>query len=226
MALNNLRISALLALATAAACGDSSLPSENLDAATTFGSDGGSSGPVAWPGQTGIDGGPWVPSQTCWERAVALVELLTPAQCFGQMTTVDSDGLTVSRGHLGLAGLGLQRRRLGSRSRGAISNLIPDWSAMISSYLDVAKGFEPAHRAALRHRRGPREQQRPGRGDLPAQHRARGHRATWPWSSRWGASPRSRCWAWAPTGPSPRRSRPRSTSAGAAPTKPSARTPS
>jgi beta-glucosidase len=148
VALNFLRISALLALATTVACGGS--PSENLDAATSFpdgGQDGdaGSGWPAVWPGQTGIDGGPWIPSQTCWDRAVALVELLTPAQCYGQMTTVDSSGLTVSEATSALLGSVFSGGSSDptSATTGAISNLIPDWVAMISSYLDVAKGFVP-----------------------------------------------------------------------------------
>jgi beta-glucosidase len=106
--------------------------------------DGGSSGPAVWPGQTGIDGGPWVPSQPCWERAVALVELLTPAQCFGQMTTVDSSGLTVAEATSSLLGSVFSGGGSDPVSPGGVvSNLIPDWLAMISSYLDVAKGFNP-----------------------------------------------------------------------------------
>jgi len=143
VALNNSRILALLTLTTLAACGDSPL-SENLDAATTFGPDGGSSGPVAWPGETSIDGGPWVPSQTCWERAAALVELLTPAQCFGQMTTVDSSGLTVAEATSALLGSVFSGGGSDPTTPGGVtSNLIPDWLAMISSYLDVAKGSTP-----------------------------------------------------------------------------------
>jgi len=104
VALNILRISAFLALATAVACGSSSSDGSETDAATSFpqggqggnaGLDGGPSGTGGWPSQLGIDGGAWVPSQACYDKAVALVELLTPTQCYGQMATVDSNGLTV-----------------------------------------------------------------------------------------------------------------------------------
>ena len=152
MTLNSLRISALLALATTLTCGGSSSSNSGTDAATAFpdgggnaGLDGGPSWPVVWPGQTGIDGGAWLPSQTCWDRAIALVELLTPAQCFGQMTTVDSNGLTVSEATSALLGSVFSGGGSDPSIPGTatISNQIADWSAMISSYLDVAKGFSP-----------------------------------------------------------------------------------
>ena len=147
-----LQLSAFLTIAATVACGDSS-PSSGSDAAATFpdggqggnaGLDGGPSGTWDWPGQTGIDGGAWVPSQTCWERAVALVELLTPAQCYGQMTTVDSYGLTVAEATSSLLGSAFSGGGSDPVSPGGtVSNLIPDWKAMISSYLDIAQGFTP-----------------------------------------------------------------------------------
>ena len=154
MTLNVLRISALLALTTVVACGSSPSHGSGGAVGTTFpdsgqggnvGLDGGPSGTPVWPGQPGIDGGAWIPSQACYDKAVALVELLTPAQCFGQMTTVDSSGLTV--GEATSAFLGSVFSGGGSdptsATTGAISNLIADWSALISSYLNVAKGFNP-----------------------------------------------------------------------------------
>jgi beta-glucosidase len=150
---NILRISALLTVAFTAACGGSSSGNTGGAAGTTFpqagqggnnGFDGGA-GPAVWPGQTGIDGGAWIPSQACWDRAAALVELLTPAQCFGQMTTVDSNGLSVSEATTALLGSVFSGGGSDptSASTNQISNLIPDWLALISSYLDVAKGYSP-----------------------------------------------------------------------------------
>jgi beta-glucosidase len=157
VSLNTLRISALLLLAIPAACGSGNSGS-GTDVATAFpqegpdagaGLDGGPLWPVAWPGQTGIDGGidggTWLPSQTCWDRAIALVELMTPAQCYGQMATVDSNGLTVSEATTSLLGSVFSGGGSDptSATTGGISNLIVDWSAMISSYLNVAAGFVP-----------------------------------------------------------------------------------
>ena len=157
MTLNIWRISALLALTTTVVCGCSTSDisgGSSGSVATTFpdggqggnaGLDGGPSWPAVWPGQTAIDSGTWIPSQTCWNKAISLAELLTPAQCFGQMTTVDSNGLTVSEATSALLGSvfsggGSDPTSVTTR---AISNLITDWSAMISSYLNVAKGFNP-----------------------------------------------------------------------------------
>ena len=152
MALKTSRIPALLVFCTMAACGSST--SEHLDIAAAFPDggqagnadrDGGSSWPAVWPGQTGSDGGTWVPSQTCWDRAVALVEVLTPAQCFGQMATVDSSRLTITEVTSALLGSVFSGGSSDPTIPGTstVSNHIADWSTMISSYLDVAKGFVP-----------------------------------------------------------------------------------
>jgi hypothetical protein len=132
---NILRISALLALATTVACGGSSSNPENTGgvAGTTFppGSQGGNGG---WA-PTSIDGGTPVAAQTCFDRAAALVELLTPAQCYGQMTQVDSPGLTVNEATAALLGSVLS----GGSSDPASGNKITDWISLVTSYVDIAK---------------------------------------------------------------------------------------
>ncbi|MBN2577349.1 MAG: glycoside hydrolase family 3 C-terminal domain-containing protein [Deltaproteobacteria bacterium] len=148
MAINIFRIAALVALAGAAACGSSSekSPWGALGGASgqggTYGFDGGPlglGGFTGMGGQTGIDGSTWTPAATCVERASALVEALTPAQRYGQMTTVDSYGLTVSEATSALLGSVFS----GGSSDPAGGNTIADWTSLVSSYLDVAKGFAP-----------------------------------------------------------------------------------
>ena len=149
--INFLRIAALVALASVAACNGSSSDNPGASggaAGATFpqggqggnaGLDGAPSGTGGWPGQTGIDGGAWIPSQACFDRAVALVELLTPAQCYGQMTQVDSNGLTVSEATSALLGSVLS----GGGSDPSTGNTIANWIGLVSSYLDIAKGGNP-----------------------------------------------------------------------------------
>jgi len=148
---NLVRISALVVFTAAASCGGSPSPDPGGSASGVGGAfpqggqggnaglDGGPTGSGGWPTQTGIDGGAWLPSQTCFETATALVEVLTPAQCFGQMTQVDSDGLTVSEATSALLGSVLS----GGGSDPSSGNSIADWSALVSSYLDIAKTFQP-----------------------------------------------------------------------------------
>lgn len=139
-----------LALLTAAACGGSS--SEN-DSSVASGIDGfdpwsqggsaGSDGGVLGTGgvipQPGIDGGAWVPSASCQDRAASIVAILTPAQMFGQMTQVDSDGLTVSEAQSAMLGSVLS----GGGSDPSSGNKVTDWIKLVSSYLDIAKGGNP-----------------------------------------------------------------------------------
>jgi beta-glucosidase len=73
-----------------------------------------------------------------------MVEVMTATQCYGQMTTVDSSGLTVGEATAALLGSVFSGGSSDpTNAAGAISNLIPDWTAMISSYLNVAKGSSP-----------------------------------------------------------------------------------
>ncbi len=139
-----------LALLTAAACGgtssenDSSVPSgiDGFDPwgqGGSAGSDGGVSGTGGVIPQPGIDGGAWAPSASCQDRAASIVAILTPAQMFGQMTQVDSDGLTVSEAKSAMLGSVLS----GGGSDPSSGNKVADWINLVSSYLDIAKGGSP-----------------------------------------------------------------------------------
>ncbi len=142
-----LRISALLLLTNAVACGgdSTSMPADSGVAGNwgghwgSSGSDSGPSGTGGSPGQTSVDGGAWVPSQACYDKAVALVEILTPAQACGQMTQVDSNGLTVAEATSAQLGSVLS----GGGSDPATGNMIADWLSLVSSYVNVAKASNP-----------------------------------------------------------------------------------
>ena len=144
MASNILRIPAILAFALFAACDGSTTSTPNGaggavgglgDAGDFFNGDGGWS---ALGGQPSHDGG-WSPSPTCFQKAMTLAEALTPAQWFGQMTQVDSNGLTVAEATSAFLGSVLS----GGGSDPKSGNKISDWTALISSYLDMAKAFSP-----------------------------------------------------------------------------------
>lgn len=144
--LDTLRISAFVLMASTAACGSSDNATSTVDAMTSWGDLGGGerdAGTAGDGGQAtlplGVDGGPWVPSQACFDRASALVEVLTPPQCFGQMTQVDTSGLTVSEATSALLGAVLS----GGGSDPSTGNKISDWTTLVSSYLDIAKTFSP-----------------------------------------------------------------------------------
>lgn len=134
-----LRISLFVALAAVAACQGSS----NSDGSTgpVGGTRGLSSLDGGWSGLGGhssVDGG-WSPSSTCYQKATALIEAMTPAQWFGQMTQVDSAGLTVGEATSAFLGSVLS----GGSSDPPSGNKITDWSALVSSYLGIAKSFNP-----------------------------------------------------------------------------------
>lgn len=86
-----------------------------------------------------MDGSVAIPSASCVDKAAALVETMTPAQRFGQMTQVDSNGLTVSEATTAMLGSVLS----GGGSDPTGGNKITDWTALITSYLNIAKGFNP-----------------------------------------------------------------------------------
>jgi beta-glucosidase len=91
-------------------------------------------------GPEGIDGGTgaaWTPSTTCQVRAAALLDVLTLAQQIGQMTTVDSYGL--SPGEATAAELGSVFS--GGSSDPPTGNGILDWTALVTSYLDITQSF-------------------------------------------------------------------------------------
>jgi beta-glucosidase len=145
-----LRASALALLAVAAACGsssssnDSSVPS-GIDGFDPWGGQGGNAGLDGGAGTGGatippsVDGGAWVPSATCQERAATILAILTPAQMFGQMTQVDSNGLTVSEATSAMLGSVFS----GGGSDPTTGNKATDWVKLVSSYLDIAKGGNP-----------------------------------------------------------------------------------
>jgi beta-glucosidase len=135
------RIPLLLLLASTVGCDGSSAPEDpgvggmvSLGGAI-FNADGGWS---ALGGRPSQDGG-WSPSSTCFERAMAVAEAMTPAQWFGQMTQVDSDGLTVAEATAAQLGSVLS----GGGSDPKSGNSITDWVALITSYLGIAKTFTP-----------------------------------------------------------------------------------
>jgi beta-glucosidase len=64
---------------------------------------------------------------------------MTPAQRYGQMTTVDSDGLTVSEATTQLLGSVFS----GGSSDPSSGNTITDWVNLVSSYLDITKSYNP-----------------------------------------------------------------------------------
>jgi beta-glucosidase len=83
--------------------------------------------------------GPWAPSASCSDKASALVAKLTPAQLFGQMTQVDHYGLSTSEANQQFLGSVLS----GGSSDPSSGNKASDWIALTTSYINVAKGFNP-----------------------------------------------------------------------------------
>ena len=152
-------------------------------------------------------------------RVNALLARMTLDEKIGQMTQPDQEFLKDEAD--------IETYFLGSVLSGGDSdpktNSLADWTEMYERLQAHSRQDAAEDPAALRRRRGARPQQRAGGGDLPAQHRPRGH-------ARRGAGrgdrahhrPR-RSAPPASSGPSRRASPCRGTSAGAAPTKASAR---
>ena len=86
-----------------------------------------------------IDGGPWFPSASCRDRAASLTDGMTQAQWFGQMTLVDSAGLTGTEATAALLGGVFS----GGSSDPPGGNTVADWTGLVTSYVNVAKGFNP-----------------------------------------------------------------------------------
>jgi beta-glucosidase len=142
VAINTWRISTFLALACLAACGGSSSGGAGGTGGGLGGQGGGESydsGGLGGWALTGIDGGAWAPSATCVDRASALVEVMTPAQRYGQMTTVDSNGLTVSEATTQLLGSVFS----GGSSDPSTGNKSTDWTTLVTSYLAITQGYNP-----------------------------------------------------------------------------------
>ena len=108
-----LQVTALVVPITLIACSGSPSPDGSAGEGATGGNLGGQSGSLAYGydagglggwAAAGIDGGAWGPSTGCVARASALVAAMTPSQRYGQMTTVDSNGLTVSEATTQLLG--------------------------------------------------------------------------------------------------------------------------
>jgi beta-glucosidase len=126
-------------------------PTDQGGSASTSGGQGGSSpngqGGGTSPaggrgGSTSPDGGasgPWAPSASCSDKANALVAKFTPAQLFGQMTQVDNRGLSTTEATQAFLGSVLS----GGNSDPSSGNKISDWIALTTSYINVAKGFNP-----------------------------------------------------------------------------------
>jgi beta-glucosidase len=90
-------------------------------------------------GAGGDNGGPWAPSEACVQKATGLADALTLTQQIGQMTQVDSAGLTTGEASSAFLGSVFS----GGGSDPSSGNTPSDWAALISSYLDVAKAFSP-----------------------------------------------------------------------------------
>lgn len=81
----------------------------------------------------------WAPSSACVQKAQALVEKLTPAQRYGQMTQSDISPLSAedaSRAFLGAVLSGGSADPEGGNSPSA-------WVGLVSTYLTVGKSFSP-----------------------------------------------------------------------------------
>jgi beta-glucosidase len=102
------------------------------------GAGGGQGGTSVTP-DAGATLGPWAPSASCAEKADALVAKLTPAQMFGQMTQVDSYGLTTDEANQAFLGSVLS----GGSSDPSSGNKVSDWIGLTTSYINVAKAFNP-----------------------------------------------------------------------------------
>lgn len=121
------------ALAACGGSGDDSSANDVVDASEPW------TARDAQPWTPGIDGGPWFPSATCSDRAASLVETMTQAQWFGQMTQVDSAGLTVNEAKAAQLGAVFS----GGSSDPIGGNSIADWTGLVSSYTDIAKSGSP-----------------------------------------------------------------------------------
>ncbi|HEX7599297.1 MAG TPA: glycoside hydrolase family 3 N-terminal domain-containing protein, partial [Polyangia bacterium] len=142
MRTSSLQISTLFVLTTVAACsGSSGNPGGSGEggAGGEFGGQGYDGGGIGGWAAVGIDGGAWAPSTTCIDRASALVEAMTPAQRYGQMMTVDSNGLTVVEATTQLLGSVFS----GGGSDPTSGNRITDWTSLVSSYLNITRGYNP-----------------------------------------------------------------------------------
>jgi beta-glucosidase len=64
---------------------------------------------------------------------------MTPAQRYGQMTTVDSNGLTVNEATTQLLGSVFS----GGNSDPSSGNQITDWTRLVSSYLNITTSYNP-----------------------------------------------------------------------------------
>ncbi len=100
---------------------------------------GGAAGQVATGGQSAAGRTNWTPSGACVQKASTLVDSLTLAQRIGQMTQVDSRSLSASEVTTGFLGSVLS----GGGTDPTGGNKISDWSTLISSYLNMAKSFNP-----------------------------------------------------------------------------------
>jgi len=140
-----LLVTALVVSITLIACSGSASPSGS---AGEGGNLGGQSGSLAYGYDAGglggwaaaaIDGGAWAPSTGCVARASTLVAAMTPAQRYGQMTTVDSNGLTVNEATTQLLGSVFS----GGNSDPSSGNQSTDWTHLVSSYLNITNGYNP-----------------------------------------------------------------------------------
>ena len=158
------------------------------------------------------------PSQACLSRADSLVAQMTANEKYGQMLQMERVGLTNQNVTEYRARLGLQPGRLGPVGQ------LRDRLGRHDRRLPPGGAGEPAQDTfPLRRRRSARREHRERRRGLPAQHRPRRHPRTSPWSSRPRASPPTKGAGAAWTSSSRPWSRSRSTSAGDAPTRPSAK---
>jgi beta-glucosidase len=142
------QVTALVIPIALIACSGSPASSGSAGAGGAGGNLGGQSGSLAYGydagglggwAAAGIDSGAWEPSTSCVARASALVAAMTPAQRYGQMTTVDSSGLTVNEATTQLLGSVFS----GGNSDPPSGNQIADWTRLVSSYLSITSGYNP-----------------------------------------------------------------------------------
>jgi len=119
---------------TSSAQGGSTSPSQGGSTSPT----GGQGGSTSTSPDAGVSG-PWAPSASCTDKVNALVAKLTPAQMFGQMTQVYHYGLTTSEANQQFLGSVLS----GGSSDPSGGNKVSDWIALTTSFINVAKGFNP-----------------------------------------------------------------------------------
>jgi beta-glucosidase len=139
------QITVLVVPITLIACSGSPSSDGSADSGGNLGGQSGSlaygydAGGLGGWAAAGIDSGAWEPSAGCVARATALVAAMTPAQRYGQMATVDSNGLTVSEATTQLLGSVFS----GGNSDPPSGNQITDWTRLVSSYLNIAAGYNP-----------------------------------------------------------------------------------